>query len=170
HRKTYQNIFLVGHSMGGLLALNASLVKQNHVCGVVLLSTPLKLDFRPHSLLRKASLIILPAGHAVKDSYWQAKGFSGFAICPNWIKPFCGFSRLLRKTQPILQHISVPVLAVHSLNDETVSFKSAGMFIESLRNTTIKHMTLEKSWHSYYTPIERELIQSALLEFYNECL
>jgi len=165
HKSAYQNIILVGHSMGGLLALNASLQKQNHIRGVVLIATPLKLNLSPRSLLRKASLLILPTNHPIKKTYWQAKGFSGFAISPRWLKPTKDFNNLLRKTTQNLPLIFAPVLAIHSLYDETVSYKSADMLYNGLCNTTRKRLTLKKSWHSYYTPKERELTRAALLEF-----
>ncbi|MCL1905782.1 MAG: alpha/beta fold hydrolase [Clostridiales bacterium] len=170
HRTFYRNIFLAGHSMGGLLALNASMQKQNRVRGVILLSTPLKLDLRPRSLLRKASLLTFPNGHAIKKAYWQAKGFSGFAVSPRWLKPVRGFDRLLRKTVLSLKYVSVPVLAVHSRYDETVSFKSADILYNGLSNTARKQLVLHKSWHSYYPPEERELVRAALLEFIGNCL
>jgi carboxylesterase len=165
HVGSYQSIFLVGHSMGGLLALNASLQAQNRICGIFLLATPLKLSFGPHNLLRKASLLFLPRGHHIKEAYWQAKGFSGWRVSPRWLIPIRGFNQLMRKTSASLARINVPVLAIHSRYDETVSFKSADMLYKGLSNTVRKRLTLERSWHSYYPPDERELVRAAFVEF-----
>jgi carboxylesterase len=165
HKSAYRNIFLVGHSMGGLLALNASLQEQNRIHGVILLSTPFELDLRLRSLLRKASLLFFSQGNPIKETYWQARGISSFVPRPSWLKPVHSFSQLMHKTTLNLPRVFVPVLAVHSRNDETVSIISADILHNGLSNTSKKQLILKKSWHTYYPPGERAQMHSALLEF-----
>jgi carboxylesterase len=166
----YRNIILAGHSMGGLLALNASLDPQNRVRGVFLLAAPLKLRLGPRSLYLKLRLVAFPRGHHIKTAYWQAKSLSNLALSPGWLKPFWGFRQLMKKTLRNLPQVYEPVLAIHSRYDETVSFRSAELLYGGLQNSARKRITLEKSWHAYYPPEEWQAVRTALLEFIHTCL
>jgi carboxylesterase len=170
HAGPYKKIILAGHSMGGLLAINASLQKQNQICGLFLLSSPLKLKlglpgFRIRRRLRK-----YPVSHPIRSAYRQAKSLTDFVVSPLWLKPALDVIRLERKTKRNLPHVSAPVLAVHSRNDEMVSFQSAAMFYNGLCKSTRKRLTLEKSWHAYFPLEEQEQIRLAFLDFIDDCL
>jgi len=167
---TYPNIILAGHSMGGLLALNASLQEQNHICGVFLLSSPLKINLSPRSLFMRLKLLLYPSRHPVKSAYWQAKSLTNFAVSPRWLKPLRDLWRLERGMALDLPRVFVPVLAIHSRNDEAVSFRSADMFHNGLHNSAVKSITLEKSWHAYYPTEEWEVVRAAFLEFIDKCI
>ena len=166
----YPKIILAGHSMGGLLALNASLHKRNNISGVFLLSSPLKINFSPFSLLRRLVRLTYPVNNHIKATYRQAMSLSNIALSPRWAKPMYGFFRLMRKTKLNLPRVFVPVLAIHSRQDETVAFKSADKIYNGLRNNIKKRLTLEKSWHAYYTPEEWAMVRAVLLEYIGDCL
>ena len=164
----YKKIFLVGHSMGGLLALNASLIKGSNISGVVLISTPLKINWlHPKFLWLKLCLELFPKDNEIKAAYIKAKsiGNSELLLYPLTIKPIFSFFKLTRQTGKRLPGISVPVYMFHSKNDETVSFKSAGLLYKGLRNTKRTAITLDKSWHAFYYGDEREIIKTKLIEF-----
>jgi len=166
----YPNIILVGHSMGGLLALNASLQEHNHVRGVLLLCSPLKLNLSLRSLFIRRKMRKYPDSNPIKLAYQQARSLSDIRVSLNWLKPVLGFFRLECKTKLNLPHIIAPTLVIHSRNDEVVSFKSANIFYKGLFNSARKQLTLEKSWHAYFPPEEQEQVRSAFLEFIDDCL
>ena len=164
----YKKIFLIGHSMGGLLALNASLIKENKISGVVLLSTPLKVYLlNPKRLLLKLRLLRLPKDDQIKAAYIESNSitasrsfFYSFAI-----KPAFHFYRLVQQTKKRLPEVFVPVCMFHSKNDETTSYQSAALLYDGLRNTQRTAFSLEKSWHVFYEEAEREMIKDKVIRF-----
>ena len=167
-KRDHEKIFLVGHSMGGLLALNASLVKDNNISGVVLIATPLKTYFlNPKSLLRKLRLLLLPKNNEIKSAYIKSNSVAAkkFWYFPLAVKPVINFYRLVGQTKKRLAEIMVPVCMFYSKNDETVSYKSAGILYEKLSGTQKTVVSLDKSWHAFYVEDERRIIEGKLVEF-----
>ncbi|MCL2812872.1 MAG: alpha/beta fold hydrolase [Clostridia bacterium] len=167
-RHDYNQIVLVGHSMGGLLALNASLNKENKIAGAVLISTPFKihlLNFK--SLLRKARLLMLPLSSEIKAAYVKSNSIAktGIFFYPQIIKPLISLYMLIRKTKKRLPEISVPVYMFYSRNDETTSYRSADILQQGLCNTQRIFFALTKSHHAFYCDEERRIIRDRLIEF-----
>ena len=164
----YKEIFLVGHSMGGLLALNASLIKENNIAGVVLISTPLKVNLlNLKSLWQKIRLLTFSNNNEIKSVYIKSNGIGKLKIFtyPSIISPFINFYKLIKKTKKHLSQVFVPVLIFQSKNDETASYKSAKLFYEGLCNTQRTVFSLEKSWHAFYDDSERKFIRDKLIQF-----
>ena len=167
-RAACKKIFLVGHSMGALLALNASLVKENRISGLVLIAAPLKVHlFHPRSLFRKLRLILFRKQHKVKAAYIQSNSLqtSGILSCLLAIRPMLEVYRLAKKTRKGLGEVSVPVYMFHSKKDETSAYKSAALLYAGLKNTERRLFPLEKSWHAFYDAEERKTIKKELLAF-----
>ena len=166
--KGYRNIFLVGHSMGGLLALNASLMRENHIAGVVLLQTPLKVYLlNPRTLWLKLRLLRFPKQHVIKSAYIKSKSIPipRLFFYPLFIKPVTEFYKLMRQTKKRLSEVFVPVCMFYSRADETTSYKSADLFYQGLCNTQRSLFSLDNSWHAYYDDDEGRFIQDKILAF-----
>lgn len=165
-KRDHKKIILVGHSMGGLLALNASLVKENPIAAVVLLSTPLKIYLlNLRSLRFKLRLLRFPKDNAVRAAYIKSNSItlSKLFFYPSLIKPVVQLYRLIRRTRKHLSDVFVPVYMFHSKNDETTAYQSAALLYEGLCNTQKTAFALDKSWHAFYSADERKLIQDQLL-------
>ena len=161
----YEKIFLVGHSMGGLIALNVSLDKENKIAGIFMISTPLKLRwFHYQSLFAKLRLLTYPRSNEVKSAYLKSNSIAGCSLIyyPLFVKPFMSFYQLVRKTKNCLAEVFVPVYIVHSKNDETTSYKSAKLLYDGLCNAQRTAVTLDKSWHAFFTEQERRIISETL--------
>jgi len=166
--KGYRNIFLIGHSMGGLLALNASLVEENHISGVVLLQTPLKVYwFNPRAFFFRLRLLLFPKDHGIRSAYRKAKSItiSKLFFYPLFLKSVIQFYKLVRQTKKRLSEVFVPVCMFYSKQDETTSYKSADMFYNGLQHTQRNLFSLDKSWHAFYADEERAFITNKILAF-----
>ena len=166
-KNAYDRIFLVGHSMGGLLSLNASLKKENKISGVFLIATPLKVHlYSPTAFLKKIRLLTFPKSNPAKAAYMKSNSIelSKPLIALLAIKTFRDFFKLMKQTKKRLPDVTVPVYMFHSKVDETVSYKSAEMLYKTLCNTQIMSFTFDKSWHNFYDKNEREIIKSKLIE------
>ena len=167
-KNDYQKIFIVGHSMGGLLGLNASLIRENKISGVMLISTPLKVYLlNGKSFLAKLRLLFFPKSNEIKAMYLKSNSIakSKLFFYPLAIKPVMEFYKLMKQTKKNLSEVFVPVYMFHSKNDETTSYKSAALLYKGLCNTKRAAFSLDKSWHAFYDVAEREFIRSKLIKF-----
>ena len=167
-RRDYNKIILVGHSMGGLLALNACLIKENNISGVVLIATPLKVYLvSPKSVSLKLHLLRLPKTDKVKSAYMKSTSVKTPKpfIYPPAIKTIREFYKLMRQTKKRLAEVSVPVCMFHSRRDETTSYRSSALLRERLCNTQSTAFSLDKSWHAFYDGDDWAMVKSKLIEF-----
>jgi len=161
----YRRIYLVGHSIGGLLSLNAATNPDYNIAGVAAICSPLKIYFiRPSALLKRLRLAIYRADHKIKSTYISGKSVRGIPFfVPLWYRVLLQPHKLMRKTRRNLANVHVPVVLIHSRGDETASFKSAEMLDKGLINSPHKSIRLKNSWHAYHTDEDKRLIQDEIL-------
>jgi len=167
-KEKYDKIYLVGHSMGGLLAINASLIKENKIAGVVMLSTPLKTNaFNFKFFFPKLKLLLYPKDNEIRSVYFKSNstGTSNVFLFLLFAKPFFSLHKLIRKTKRNLSQVFVPIRMIHSVNDEMTSYKSAKLLCDGLNNTQRDSFTLYESWHVYFFDDEKAFIKEKLLDF-----
>jgi len=163
---SYQNIILVGHSIGGLLSLNASLNKDFHIKGVLLISSPLKLKYSLRTLLAGIRLHLLSKRtDEILEAYRKSNSIATPSIFSYlfWFKQTRDVYKLMSKTKSNLPAIAVPTTIINSRRDETVSLKTTGIFRDGLANAN-KIIVLNESWHSFYIPTERAVVCQELLQ------
>ena len=161
------NILLVGHSMGGLLALNAASRLSGHVHGVFLIASPFKLAaFSPKANLTRLKYIFYRKTHPVKAAFLENGGirFSPFVLL-HMIKPYFQLRKCMRETRDRLPDISVPVAAVYSLSDELSDVKSLDILRNGLSGVSLEYLLLSDSLHAYFPPHERPALNRTLIDF-----
>lgn len=161
-----KEIVLVGHSIGGLLAINAS--TKFAVKKIVLLAAPLKFNiFLLGPNKKRLKMLLGKADASVMACYESANSIAKpyHMIHPAWIRVLLQPYMLARKTKKLLKSVQTPILSVHSKADETTSFKSARLFEKLLVNAPYEAVVLEKSWHAYYTADESAIIREQMLRF-----
>ncbi|MDD4323414.1 MAG: alpha/beta fold hydrolase [Eubacteriales bacterium] len=163
---SYKVKYIVGHSIGGLLALNASL--KFDLDGIVLISTPLKIYlFKPTALLKRFKLLFNRVEPHIKETYKNSKsiGRPYLISMPLWFRVLSQPHILMRKTRKNLAKVHVPVLIIHSESDETASIKSSALFDTLLLNSQHEIVMLKESWHAFYTEEEKEIIRAKISDF-----
>ncbi|MDR3277213.1 MAG: alpha/beta fold hydrolase [Oscillospiraceae bacterium] len=166
----YEKIYLAGHSMGCLLALNVCAAAKYKLAGLFLTFTPLKINYlNPRALFTRLRFLTYGRGHPVKSAYYNALSITApsFWHYLYYVKPSIEFLRLAAKTKRILRDVTAPVVSIHSKRDETVAFSSARAVYDGLINAEKQRIILQKSLHAYYTEDEREIIRDALLKLIN---
>ena len=159
----YKNVFIVGHSVGGLLALNAS-VGQSRIKAVAAIFPPLKFYYIS-GVYRKIKLIFTK-NRDIREAYIKANSIRvTFLTFLLFAKALYQPLALAEKTKKNLAEITVPALIIHSRGDETVSFKSAEMFEKGLINSRAEFLRLEASHHGYMYEDERKLACGAVRNF-----
>jgi carboxylesterase len=151
-KNIYSKIILIGHSLGGLLALNAVLLYP--VDGIILLNTPIKtrISFQQISM---SLWVLLSSGNAndpmirtYRETFSVA--FSDWWTMPLWIPRLLDVNRVARKTATILNEVNVPVIIFQSIHDETVNPTSAEILKRGLGNHLLSLTYLNKSTHAYF--------------------
>lgn len=164
--KRYKNIYMIGHSMGGLLIINEAI--KNGVNGVILMSVPMKVKMSLGTF--RISLKML-WGNPDKDNDFLKSYRNAYSIQkgPIWHYILCfprmiNLLQMIRNTRNSLCKVDSPVLIIQSRQDETVCWKSVNIFKESL-NCSVDTLLLDKSGHSHYHPEEVDRINDAICTF-----
>ena len=165
----YDNVFLVGHSMGCLLALNYAAKHETHISGLFLIACPMVLNVLSVQAIKvRKTQLFGPKSHPVKAAY-MASSSVPHKLTLAWlnVKPAAEFKKLTRLTKRNLKDVDVPVTAVWSSADELVSVGSRGILKAGLCRSEFDSMILKDSHHAYYPEHERIIIENALFSAFN---
>ena len=164
YKDNYENIILVGHSMGSLISILLSLKYKDKVKGLVLIATPLKV-FVKWRIIRSSIRYIFKKEENDKLAKEIAKMVSvdrcSLLTYMKWTFRYMDLFYLIYITKKHLNEINVPTLVVQSQNDELVSYKSLKVFKNKLKNK-YKIFQLKNSGHFCY--LDNEL-KDLLKEF-----
>ena len=166
----YTNIWLAGHSMGGLLAINSAVRFSGHVRGLFTIACPFKLTaFSAYALKTRIRQVFCRKGDPVKAAY-----LSNSSVVPSpgliWHsrKPAAELKKLMLAARSNLPQVRVPVVAVYSAADELTSIISLDIFRAELTEVCLKPVLLTESLHAYYTAQEQAAIEQELLQLVME--
>ena len=165
-----KSIWLVGHSMGCLLAINAAVRYSEYVRGLLLIACPLKLKWLT---LRNLRIRVLPVTGR-KTNPMKKEYLSGCSVkrTPDFLwrftKPLSELKKLMAVARDNLPNISAPVTAVFMPADEVVSIDSLEILKSGLSDATLKQIILYDSLHAYFPEHEFASIEHELTEFLNE--
>jgi len=167
-RERCKRVFLLGHSMGGLLAIGEAV--SYGADGLILLSVPMRLKMGIRSL--RMSLRVLWGDPARDDdkagAYRRAFSVQAGSLWQylQWAAPYGELMRLMRSTRRSLGRVSQPVLIAQSKQDETVSWRSADIFKRELSAAcAVEVLMLSRSAHSYHPPDEAEALYGRVCGF-----
>lgn len=167
----YDRIFLVGHSLGGLLCLEYA--STHPISGLVLINTPLalRLSFKQISINYKVMLSTPEKDDELLSAYRKGKGISGrckwyeYLLLP---KQFINLLRHIRDTGKLLKSVNTRTLIVQSGRDETVRLKSVKLLKDGLSRVKTEELSLTNSYHSYFPPEEQQILMDTVLRFFRE--
>ena len=163
----YKRVFIVAHSMGTLLTIEATQKHTDKVAGMLFLASPLKIGVKPRA-----------AGYALQLGLGIEKPGSGAAVMRNdcgveltkklweyigWIPRFLELFGQARMCRELVKKLDMPCIAIQSKYDELVSRKSVKYLA---RNSKIEIHELERSGHFGYVPEEQEFINTKLRELF----
>jgi carboxylesterase len=164
--RDYESIWLVGHSMGGLLAVNTAVRHGDRIRGLFLISSPLKIIFiSAHAVKVRLQLIFCRRSNPVKAAYLIGNSIK---LTPDllWhiIKPAIEFLKLMKVAQGNLPDVRPRLMAFYSASDELVSLQSLKILKSGLTGASVEYHVLTDSLHAYYPEHEYVLIEQALVK------
>lgn len=162
-RATYEQVLIIGHSMGALLSLQQAIRCPDQIMGLFLLNVPFCPFVRPSTFgnsikAARGSKNPSPAVQAILSatSVNLTKKFRKYI---GWIPRFWELLVQIRRTRKMLPQLQVPTLTFQSRRDELVSFRSC-------RHLTghpyITNFVLEKSGHFGYHEDDLQTLQAQL--------
>jgi carboxylesterase len=161
----YDKVFIVGLSMGGLLALHAGYTIPG-IKGVVSINAPL---FNKNPLLTALAPIIKNLSpyypKKIDQSVLKLEKQGRFAYHVHPLQAFSSMMKLRHVVMNELGQINIPVLVMQSINDESVRMKSA-LYIR--KKTGARIIDLPLSRHVATMGPEKELIAHSIIDFVEE--
>lgn len=152
-RKSHRNIYMAGHSMGGLLCIKEGI--RNGADGVILMSVPMKVRMTVRTVSMSVKMLW---GNPKNDDDFLKSYRNAYSIQKSPVLHYVsGLPRLIdvvkmtRRTRRSLNEVDFPVLVIQSARDETVSHQSVSILKEGL-SSPVDTLLLEKSGHCYYHP------------------
>ncbi|PKO05702.1 MAG: hypothetical protein CVU41_10605 [Chloroflexi bacterium HGW-Chloroflexi-3] len=159
-KEKYEFIYLMGHSLGGLIALNAS-IKQS-INGIVLLNTPIRtrITWQQISLSFRVLISSKEKNNLILQTYRESFGvdLKDWWTIPLWIPRLLDVNRFGKIILNKLQDVNSEVLIYQSRQDETVVPGSAEILKNSLHQCRVTLNYLEKSKHAFFEINELQVI------------
>ncbi|MCL2200354.1 MAG: alpha/beta fold hydrolase [Oscillospiraceae bacterium] len=163
----FTDIWLVGHSMGGLLALGAAAKPHKALRGVMTIASPFKLTALSRKDIKIRLITVLASDeNKIKSEYMGKNSVPVTSkIFLHTLGPMVQVSLLMRSTRAKLPSITLPVVSAYSKGDELVSFRSLEIIRSEISAIPFEEVVLERSLHAFYTEKEKVILEEALIEF-----
>jgi carboxylesterase len=164
----YEKVVLVGHSLGGLLSINAA-ASESRVHGLVLWETPLRLRMSRKGIGNNLQVAFLP--YRLRSPVAKAYSLANNVRFKTPLHYLLTVPRamdlfpIMKAAERNLPMIRCPVLLIQSSHDEIVHPCCMGRLQKGLVNAKVSTMELNASWHSYFPQEELGSIQDRLLAF-----
>jgi esterase/lipase len=165
--ETHPSVFLVGFSMGGLLAMLLALRHRERVRALALLATPLFVN--RHKARLAGLLYALPGirGHLRRQS---GKDDGGDPPLRNDLDPphasFAQLKWILRRRGACLTH---PTLILQSKLDPSVPWENALALCRLISSPRKRLVLLRRSHHVLPLDLDRNRVADEIGEFFRSC-
>lgn len=168
-RTEYDEILLVSHSMGGLLAIHAAIADARKIRGIVALALPLRLRLTPDTLrIRLGALRPAHPGEDVRiKAARQMCGVSDLRLGNVWrlLPSSRMLLQLIRQTRAELCRLKPKLTVVNSVADEIVSPQTIRFVQKTLPRS--KTVLLTQSSHFWYSAAETKQISTLIRHQWN---
>jgi carboxylesterase len=163
-RETCDSVFIVGMSMGGLLAL--AIAEEESVDALVVIGTPLALS-TPFAWLIPLAKYLRPMpaksrGSDIRDPAARARHVS-YRVMP--LNSVHELQRLQRRVRPRLSRITAPILVAHGVHDQTASPQDAVEIRDSVSSEVREYLLLAASGHIVPVDFDGPALAQAVTEF-----
>jgi carboxylesterase len=156
-------IFLMGLSMGGCLALRLAELHGDAVRGLVLVNPSVTADTKLFVLTPVLKLLVPSLKGIASDIKKEGVAEVGYDRVP--VKPAATLPGLWRTTQQHLSEVNQPVLVFHSATDHVVGPASLKVLTAGLRPGQIEVRELANSYHVATLDNDAQAIFGGSLEF-----
>ncbi len=158
-----QHIILIGHSLGGVLALDYA-AQTDDLAGIVALCAPMHV---------KATVRFLAAlANGIWPYYWKASEDNGDpatrqAYQPHWVawQPLRSLLHTLPKIVPELARVQCPALIIGGREDRVVAWEEAKFIYDHIASPAKSLLILPQSHHAVLQDVDREQAMATIVDF-----
>jgi len=169
--REHDRVFVVGLSVGALLALTLGHERGARVAGVVAMATPLRLGWRAQAVLRVAARLpiadLLP--YIYKSEGPDVSDPSVAAAMPGYDRiPLAAAASLVAAQKQVLdrvRRIRAPVLVLHGRHDHVAPVSNALLLRRRLSTRFRRLIIYSRSWHILPLDVEHEAVVRDVLAF-----
>ena len=165
-RERCDQVFVMGLSMGGTLAIRLAEVHGDDVAGLVLVN-PSLLTKRPDRFLLPVMRWVVPTWPGIASDI-KKPGATELAYDKIPVKASYQLARLWLTTRGDLAKVTQPVLIFRSTEDHVVEPDSCEMFHAKASSTDVREVVLEDSYHVATLDNDAPTIFDGSLEFVRE--
>ncbi|MBQ3157534.1 MAG: alpha/beta fold hydrolase [Clostridia bacterium] len=159
-RKTHRRLYIVGHSLGTLLAIREAVREDRQIAGLLLLCVPLRIWSRPSAWVRNTgkALLGITSPEELRTCYgteidWRVWRYIG------WIPRYLELFRESAAARQEIARLNVPTIAFMAKKDEQVSLRSVK---EMEGNPAIEVRYMPDSRHHEFAPGDKAAVTAAL--------
>ena len=169
-----QDVFIVGQSMGALLALYGAAQHPDKIKGLALLAPAIRLSGGFNRLFlsllyRYSRALPVPVFYYTKANGADIADPAAKESCRAYDKiplnALAEFEHLRRLVQGMLGRVTAPALMVYSTNDHTIANNAVEIIDSRIRSTIKKITVLSGSFHVLSVDRDKEKVAAAILEF-----
>ena len=158
----YEKVLLVGHSMGGLLSVNAAISEPEKVSGIVAIAFPIRVAPKPQWAINNLKAT-RPAKEGEDPRVPAARTMCGITIenpaqYLSAAQRSLEFVKVMRDTQKSIDHLNTPLTVISFKKYEIVSRRAAGFGKTKLPGSTLT--TLKESYHFLFGDNDINLIHA----------
>lgn len=170
-RKQYKRIFIVGHSMGGLLAINTYCYNPQSIVGIVTIGCPIYVWVTARAVHNLLGFRYFPTD--TNEEHVTLQNVINVAPGPtleyrHWIPRIKDLFMLIDDTRKNLPAIHIPLLAIQGMQDELVDARhSLSYFTEHTDRNCLSTLKLTESTHLRYSDNDKKTMEEAILSFIN---
>ncbi|HRW13005.1 MAG TPA: alpha/beta fold hydrolase [Syntrophomonas sp.] len=162
---SFQQVFVGGLSMGGLLALHAG-VNLSGLAGVVTINAPIYYHYAVIPLVSDLTGLITPFYHKkglAEIKKLENQGRFAYRVMP--LKAFHSLNHLRKIVMQEVKELKIPALIVQSMLDESVHSRSAEYLYEKTRPQGARTLLLSQSRHIATMGPQQEIIVQEIVSF-----
>jgi len=157
------DVFVMGLSMGGTLAIRLAEERGQDVAGLVLVN-PSLLTKRPDRFLLPVLRWIAPTWQGIASDI-KKEGPVELAYDRIPVKAAYQLSRLWLSTRTDLERVTQPILVFRSTEDHVVEPDSSALLRERVSSTDVREVLLEDSYHVATLDNDAPIIFEGSLDF-----
>jgi carboxylesterase len=162
-RERCDEVFVMGLSMGGTLAIRLAEEHGDEIAGLVLVN-PSLLTKRPDRFLLPVLRMVKPTWPGIASDI-KKPGVTELAYSHIPVKAAYQLSKLWLTTRVDLAKVTQPLLVLRSTEDHVVEPDSARMLLEKVSSTDVREVLLEDSYHVATLDNDAPVIFEHSLEF-----
>lgn len=166
-----EQVFIIGSSLGALIALVLGHERGARCAGIVAMGTPLKLDLKSQTVLRIAERLPLAdlVPFAKKHKGPDVSIAAVAAAMPSYDRlPIGAAQSMLEGQRRVVERaarITVPVVVLHGRHDHSAPVANARRLFDQLQTASRRLIIYPQSWHILALDVDHEQVCADCISF-----